>query len=284
MIVSSVGIGGMGVVYAAYDPELDRKVALKLLRGDVIRNRNTARTRFVREAKAMARLTQPNVITVFDAGSDDDDDVFLAMEYVQGETLGSWVRRGQRPWQEVVDKFVKAGRGLAAAHDAMIIHRDFKPDNVLLDDTGRVLVTDFGLARAVDSGDDESADEGAANQAGAELTLTQTGAVLGTPAYMAPEQRLGLRPDARGDQFSFCVALYEALYGRRPFAGTSAQEIFSAIEAGELSAPLDAAKTPGRFRRILERGLKADPDERYASMHVLLAELEPSQKRRGGLL
>ncbi len=212
VILDRIGAGGMGVVYAAYDPELDRRVALKLLRTD--RFAAPGHLRLLREAKALARLTHPNVVAVHDAGTFGDQ-VFVAMELVEGETLRQWLEAGARSWREVLDRLLAAGRGLAAAHAAGLVHRDFKPENVLLGRDGRVRVVDFGLAKALA----DAAEEPAAPDSGGELAspLTEWGAVLGTPAYMAPEQIRGIAADARSDQFSFCVALYEALYGERPF-------------------------------------------------------------------
>ena len=277
-----VGAGGMGVVYAAYDPELDRKVALKLLRADATRNRAQARRRFVREAKAMAQLAHPNVITVHDAGTVDDE-AFLAMEFVDGKTLAEWLEGDPKPWEELVEVFVQAGRGLAAAHDANIVHRDFKPENVLIRRDGRVLVTDFGLARAADSSadsqsEDDAPDPSAGSAVDLAIPLTRTGAILGTPAYMAPEQRFEQRSGAAADQFSFCVAMWEALYGHRPFAGVTVHEVFDAIVRQEIRDPGPGTGVPGWLRRVLVRGLRAKPQERHASMDELLGELRPPRR------
>lgn len=282
MVVDMVGAGGMGVVYAAYDPELDRKVALKLLRADVTRNRAQARRRFVREAKAMAQLAHPNVITVHDAGTADDE-AFLTMEFVDGKTLAEWLEGSPRTTEEVIDVFLQAGRGLAAAHDANIVHRDFKPENVLIRRDGRVLVTDFGLARAADTtadslSEDDAAEAPTGSARDLAIPLTRTGAILGTPAYMAPEQRFGLAAGAAADQFSFCVAMYEALYGHRPFAGITVHEVFDAIVRQEFREPAPGTRVPGRLRRVLLRGLRAKPEERHASMHELLSELRPPRR------
>src|SRR5579862_4327593 len=213
VILERLGQGGMGVVYRAYDPELDRRIALKLVRADS-RHHLALRQRLVREAQAMARVSHANVLTVYDAGTVGDE-VFIAMELVDGVTLGRWLRAERRAWRDVIDRFVGAGRGLAAAHAAGLVHRDFKPDNVLVAASGAVRVTDFGLARAARESDPDAAPSPSASPS----RLTQTGAVLGTPAYMAPEQVRGEAVDARADQFSFCVALYEALWGETPFSG-----------------------------------------------------------------
>ena len=210
MILGLVGRGGMGDVYAAYDPELDRKIALKLLNGGRSGSGSPApsRGRLLKEAKSIARLTHPNVIVVHDAGTIDDR-VFIAMEFVEGQTLATWLGGKPRTWSEVREIFLSAGRGLAAAHTARIVHRDFKPQNVMVADDGAVRVMDFGLAS-----DSSDTDGGPVEPVRAEvadfasttaLALTRTGSLVGTPAYMAPEQFKGEAADARTDQFSFCV-------------------------------------------------------------------------------
>lgn len=282
VILDRIGSGGMGVVYAAYDPELDRRVALKLLRTD--RFAAPGHLRLLREAKALARLTHPNVVAVHDAGTFGDQ-VFVAMELVEGETLRQWLEAGARSWREVLDRLLAAGRGLAAAHAAGLVHRDFKPENVLLGRDGRVRVVDFGLAKALADAAEEPA---AGLDSGGELAspLTEWGAVLGTPAYMAPEQLGGIAADARSDQFSFCVALYEALYGERPFAGKGPREIAEAVLRGVPREASAGTKIPGWLRAVVLRGLKADPEERYPGMDDLLRDLErdPAAVRRRWLL
>jgi eukaryotic-like serine/threonine-protein kinase len=271
VILDRIGGGGMGVVYTGYDPELDRKVALKLLRPDRAAG-EAARLRLLREAQAIARLSHPNVVAVHDAGTFGDQ-VFIAMELVSGTTLRRWLDEERRPWREVVDRFLLAGRGLAAAHAAGLVHRDFKPDNVLLGKDGRVRVADFGLARAVGG---TGAEEEASPESGGilESPLTQLGMAVGTPAYMSPEQLRGERADARSDQFSFCVALWEALYGERPFAGV--------LERGPVREVPAGSRVPDRLRQALLRGLAADPAARHPSMEELLDRLErdPEASRR----
>jgi tetratricopeptide (TPR) repeat protein/tRNA A-37 threonylcarbamoyl transferase component Bud32 len=281
LILEPVGMGGVGVVYAAYDPRLDRRVALKLLRGS--RRRTVeARQRLEREARAMAQLSHPNVITVHDVG-EFEDEVFLTMEFAEGGTLKAWAKELPRPRsseqiERCLELYIKAGRGLAAAHEAGLVHRDFKPDNVLLGKSGQVMVTDFGLVRDTE----ESGAEAAALRASLpdlsssaldELQLTRTGSVMGTPAYMSPEQHSGLVVDALSDQFSFCVSLYQALYAERPFSGATLAALALAVTEGEIRQPPKGTRVPERLRKVLLRGLAAAPSDRWPSMDELLDEL-----------
>jgi len=272
VVLERLGAGGMGVVYAAYDPQLDRKVALKLLH----RGGEEARARLLREAQAAARLTNPNVITVHDVG-EFGDEIFLASEFVDGGTLADWLAAHPPPrnWKEVLPLFLAAGRGLAAAHERKVVHRDVKPANVLLGRDGRVLVSDFGLSIA------SSLDSAEAND---DLRLTATGALLGTPAYMAPEQWQGREADARSDQFSFCVALCEGLYGARPFAGHTPTELKDSVLGARFAFPA-GADVPRWLRAALTRGLEQDPSLRWPSMNTLLAALshDPAARVRRGL-
>jgi tetratricopeptide (TPR) repeat protein len=273
-VVDRIGRGGMGVVYSAYDPELDRRVALKLLQGNAA---GEAGTRFLREAQAMARLSHPCVITVHDVGTLGGR-VFIAMELVEGGTnLRGWLGDAKRSWREVVKAFISAGRGLAAAHAAGLIHRDFKPDNVLVSKDGRMRVTDFGLARlASDAGPSKASlwDETEISGPFA-LPLTAAGLVMGTPGYMPPEQCMGGTVDARTDQFSFCVALYEGLHGDRPFGHSgSLRDFLGAVRDRRTQPPPPDAKVPAWLRRVVLKGLSYDPSDRYPSMEALLRELE----------
>ncbi|MCY1078798.1 tetratricopeptide repeat protein [Archangium lansingense] len=274
VMLHRVGSGGMGDVYAAYDSRLDRRVALKLLRSELAaRPEAHAEARLLREAQALARLTHPHVITVYDAGLLDGK-VFIAMEFVDGGTLAGWLREKPRSLEEVLESFLAAGRGLAAAHAAGLVHRDFKPDNVLIGRDGRVRVTDFGLARG---GPDSAVRTPVALPEGATPAdsgrLTRVGMVVGTPAYMAPEQHQGQAVDARGDQFSFCVALHEALAGELPFEGPA---------GGGPPRPLPRERqVPERVRRALARGLSPQPEQRFPSMEALLAELEHARRGAG---
>ncbi len=286
VVIETVGRGAMGTVYAAYDPELDRKIALKVLRADLGRGPGAAalRERLVREARVMARLSHPEVITVHDAGTFGDQ-VFIAMEFVGGGTLGAFLAARARPVREVLDVFLRAGRGLAAAHAAGLVHRDFKPENVLVGEGGRVRVTDFGLARAEALPPIEDAPASKRAEP-ADAHLTATGAVVGTPAYMAPEQHRGERADARSDQYAFCVALYRALYGEPPFAGATAAELAREAARGQVREAPKGSRVPAWVRRALLRGLSPAPEARYPSMDALLADLarDPAAARRRRLL
>ncbi len=276
-----LGSGGMGVVYEAHDPELERRVALKLLRPELSALGAAVEARLVRESRAQARLSHPNVVAVHDVGVCEGQ-VFVAMEYIAGHTLGSWLRERPRTVAEILDVFAAAGAGLAAAHAAGLVHRDFKPDNVLLGADGRVCVADFGLARA--AGDGAPAGDGAsaadAAPAAVTSTLTRTGAIVGTPAYMAPEQHAGLATDARTDVFSFCVALHEALYGERPFAGATPEELAAAVGRGAQRPTPRGARVPAWLRRVLRRGLRPAREDRFPSMRALLRALSPRRRVR----
>jgi serine/threonine protein kinase len=295
VILSRLGAGGMGIVYAAYDPELDRKVAVKLLRSDVSGSESAggARTRLLREAQALAKLAHPNIVAVHDVG-EHEGSVWLAMEYVDGTTLGSWLEQRRRSWREVVEVMSAAARGLAAAHTAGLVHRDFKPDNVMVATDGRVRVMDLGLVRSVEKHvDDPPRDfetiQSAANLpisapvsgAGPVLALrvTQVGAVLGTPAYMSPEQLGGAEVDARTDVFSWCVTLWQALYGERPFLGKTLAELAANVLEGRLQPAPRARRVPAWLRRVAVRGLAVDPERRFASMEALLAAMARGRRR-----
>jgi serine/threonine protein kinase/tetratricopeptide (TPR) repeat protein len=329
-ILDVVGTGGIGVVYAAFDEALGRNVALKLLRPNA---RNPAklerrRARLIREAQALARLSHPNVVPIYEVGMFEDR-VFLAMEYIEGSTMRRWLRRSERKWIDILDKYIQAGRGLAAAHAADIVHRDFKPDNVLVGDDGRVRVLDFGLATPVPDAlatgrystvalDDapmhrtsggvrqlstvglKPVSNGAAGSRGptgggrladagvpARLAesvsslITAHGKIMGTPAYMAPEQGRGEPIDARADQYSFCVSLWEALFGERPHGPpTATARIRLHRRLGERNST--GKDVPAEIQRALERGLSLHPADRFPNMDSLLAELarKPASHRR----
>jgi eukaryotic-like serine/threonine-protein kinase len=313
IVLDELGRGGMAIVYRAYDPELDRLLALKLI---LHRHEEAqASERLLREAQALAQLSHPNVIAVYDVGTVGSS-VFMAMELACGPTLRAWLRQKPRSTDEIIDHFLAAGDGLAAAHRARIVHRDFKPSNVLLGTDGRVRVADFGLARSVpgdggassdatprrvqdvmppDAPSEPAVDEEATTRLGRGRVpksspharspspaaaepdrtggqLTEAGAILGTPEYMSPEQNKGGPVDELSDQYSFCVSLFEALFGRRPLdgedAGTAARQ--SSVRTG----------VPRRVRAVLRRGLSTERADRFPSMEELLAELRSTRNRR----
>jgi serine/threonine protein kinase/tetratricopeptide (TPR) repeat protein len=280
-VLSLVGQGAMGDVYAAYDPKLDRKIALKLLRPRGASSDARQETRLMREAQAIARLSHPNVVTVYDAGAFRGR-TFVAMEYVEGQMLSVWLASRQRSLAEIVSVFTAAGRGLAAAHAAGLVHRDFKPQNVMVGDDNSVRVTDFGLARRLET-DDLAHDAPTIAAPGAIALLdqlTRTGELLGTPLYMAPEQFRGQPTGPRSDQFSFCVALYQALYGEHPFStAASAGQLMADVLAGQVRPAPARSAVPPRLRRVLVRGLASDPEARWPSMEVLTALLSRDDRR-----
>ena len=304
VVLDAIGEGGMGIVYKAYDPELEREVALKLLHAGGVDAGDARHERLLREAKALARLSHPNVVAVFDVGMFESD-VFIATEFVEGVTLHKWFRESKRTQAEILRVFIDAGEGLAAAHRAGLVHRDFKPANVIVGHDGRARVLDFGLARAggtdgpteaslqsplADSTRDvafhtrstapppssptpsPSLSPTSSRQGLLSAPLTRFGQIMGTPRYMAPEQHRGGIVDARSDQFGFCVSLYEAMYGETPFEKGD-DEYAGSVSGGRLrSAPADT-DVPRRLRQLLARGLSASPGARYPSMDALLAEL-----------
>ena len=280
-----IGTGGMGVVYAAHDDELDRQVAIKILRTDLASG-SAGRQRLLREAQAIAKLSHPNVVHVYEVGQEGGQ-VFMAMELVRGDTLRRWCQSATRSKHEIVEMFLKVGEGLAAAHAEGIVHRDFKPDNVLVGTEGRPRVVDFGLARA--SGDTTTTREvavplAASSSSGHSLRdfdITRTGTVVGTPAYMAPEQLERAEPDARSDQFSFCASLFEALYGQRPFHGSTYTELTHSLsQSRPLAVDPVSAGVPRALHPVILRGLSRDPIERYPTMHELLAALRVGMTQR----
>jgi eukaryotic-like serine/threonine-protein kinase len=341
-VLRPLGSGGVGVVYAAHDPELQRDVAVKLLRRGTLVDRDASRAqaRLKGEAQVMARLAHPNVATVFDVGTHGDA-VYIAMELVDGPSLRDWIDRTARTWREVLSMYFHAGRGLVAAHGAGIVHRDFKPANVLVGRDGRPRVVDFGLAspgpvqgrpftgdvadvletdpgqrgRITDidatssgmrsrlestvdvlrtspgdrplrettdvlrtlEGLDITGDSIVGMLVDSEITVetgvTRSGVVAGTPAYMAPEMFTGGRADERTDQFAFAVALYEGLYGERPFAGDTAAALAMNVIDGRVRPVPRGARVPGWIRDILLRGLAVDPRERHESVRSMLASI-----------
>ncbi len=289
-VLRRVGRGGMGEVFSAYDEQLERRVAIKLLQKRP-RARESRRARMLREAQAMAQVSHPNVVQVFEAG-DFKGRTFIAMEYIEGQTLERWQRAVERPRDVILDAYLQAGAGLAAAHQAGVLHRDFKPTNAIIDQQGRVRVMDFGLAAWLRRADSSVTDgvridgDASASASGARAAsdsmgarLTRAGAMLGTPAFMASEQYRGQALDARTDQFAFCVSLYEALVGVHPFGGDSPQALREAILEGKIRDASTERSLPQWLRRSLRRGLARDRDERWPDMESLLQALHPKPRR-----
>ena len=289
-LLHRLGAGGLGVVYAAYDPKLDRKVAIKIVRDDGIREKMSER--LLAEAQAIARLTHPNVVTVHDVGSYGADGssptdalegegVFIVMEYIDGEDLAAYARPSTRTRREVVDRFIDAGRGLAAAHDRGIVHGDFKPQNVMVGVEGRVRVLDFGLARLI----------GIPRGAGLALDdsdplrrhALEPSGIAGTPRYMSPEQQAGQSLDARSDQFSYCASVLACLIRRAPFEGATLEELANA-KAAASERVLRHPELEPWLARVLARGLEVDPSRRHDSMGQLLSALQRGRERRRRML
>jgi serine/threonine-protein kinase len=268
-VLQRIGRGAMATVYSAHDAELDRLVAVKLLHGDGDRD---ARARVQREAQALARISHPNVVQIFEIGSYGAQ-MFVAMELVDGPTLTEWRAARPRALAEIVDMYIQAGRGLVASHSAGIIHRDYKADNVIVGRDGRARVADFGLARVLRSPPAPALPEPDPTPA-ASLEITRAGTIMGTPAYMSPEQHRSAAVDERSDQFNFCAALYEALYGRRPFSGTTLAELSLNVNAGAIDEPRPGDDVPAALHAALMRGLATRPDRRWPSLAELLDRLE----------
>ncbi|MBX7078145.1 MAG: serine/threonine-protein kinase [Nannocystaceae bacterium] len=278
VVLARIGAGGMGVVFAAWDPELDRRVAIKVMRAVADPERAAKhRARLLREAQALARLDHPNVIAIHDVG-DGDGRVWIAMDLVRGQTLAQWLRARPRHWSEVLAKLRPVADGLAAAHEASLVHRDVKPDNVMVSEPGeRVRVMDFGLARAPLDAQLDGGSSGTSVSADASRRVS---AREGTPGYMAPEQWLGVTADERSDQFGFCVMAYEALFHARPFDGVTVQELAASVVSGQLRPPPRRARgVPGWLRAIVLRGLSRDPERRFPSMAALGEALARGQSR-----
>jgi serine/threonine protein kinase len=260
-VTSLLGAGAMGAVYAGHDPELDRRVAIKLLHDRSVADAPCHERRLLDEARSMARLVHPNVVRIYDVGFHGTRP-FIAMELVEGRTLRRWLGEKSRATKEIVAAFRAAGRGLSAAHDAGLLHGDFKPDNVLVAFDGRVEVGDFGLARPLDNC----------------IATPEERQIGGTPAYLAPEVMEGSHPSAASDQFAFCVSLWEGLYGRRPFEGRSSQDLLDQARSRQL-LPGPSREVPARLRRALARGLDPEPSARHPSMAALLVALDDKPRR-----
>jgi eukaryotic-like serine/threonine-protein kinase len=270
VILDRLGAGGMGEVFSAWDPVLDRKVAVKVLRPDFEGSElgEELKHRLLLEAQSLAKLSHPNVVTVHDVGLAGDR-VFLAMEFAEGRTLKQWLEQKPPPtWQAMLEVFLAAGEGLAAAHAQGITHRDFKPDNVVVGSEGRVRVMDFGLAHGQAKSQKKKATDEPARR-----SITGPGAMLGTPAYMSLEALHGQQTDFRSDEFGFCVALYEAFYGYRPFEGASPGALAVEIQQNKVRSPPRGTKVPSRIHQLLLKGMRADPQERFQTMRALLVQL-----------
>ncbi len=266
LVLEILGMGGMGVVYAAFDRQLDRKVAVKMMRGE-----HDGPERLIKEARNLARLTHPNVVVVHDVG-EALGAAYMAMEYVKGCTLRRWVRDERPSPNRVLDVYLEAAKGLAAAHAAGLVHRDVKPDNILLGDDGRVRVMDFGLART-----DHMVTAPPADGLASEAPVTS---LDGTLPYIAPERFQGGVADARSDQFAFCVSLYEALYGEHPFEFAKLLELPQAMQQGRFRNPSRDRAVDRAVRAVLLRGLSADPAARFPSMDDLASALRGVGRRK----
>jgi len=281
VLIEALGAGGMGMVFRARDPDLGREVAVKVLRtGEG--SGGALERRLLREAQAMATVSHDNLANVFDIGTASGGRVFVAMELVDGGTLRQLIKDPAKSWRDKLAAVVAAGRGLAAAHSAGVIHRDFKPDNVLIAKTGRVKVVDFGLARADRDAVETVGGSGGHAALPADLAahMTQTGALLGTPAYMAPEQHAGEVVDARSDQFGFAVTAWEAVYGQRPFASDAYSSLVAAVRAHDITPPPRGTGVPAALDAVLRRALSPERADRYTSMDAVITALEASIRPR----
>ncbi|MDP1917340.1 MAG: serine/threonine-protein kinase [Myxococcales bacterium] len=276
VVLDRLGQGGMGEVYAAWDPVLDRKIAIKLLKAEHQASgiADELRLRLMREAQALARMTHPNVVTVHDVGVVEGQ-VYLAMEFVEGLTLTKWLAEKPRGWREILGVFLDAGEGLSAAHDAGVTHRDFKPDNVVISRDGRARVMDFGLAHAHENQPQPAPTVPLTDTPTGSMRrrITLPGIMLGTPAYMSPEAMYGQKTDPRSDEFSFAIALFEALYGFRPFEGTTAPGVAAEIQLNRIRQAPRKTSVPRRIYQLLQKALRANPDERFQTLRALLVQL-----------
>ncbi|HAA58423.1 MAG TPA: hypothetical protein DCE42_26910 [Myxococcales bacterium] len=281
-ILNTLGKGGMSVVYEAYDEPLHRRVALKVTRPDIFSEhlRESLFARLLREGRLLAQLQHPNIPVVYEVG-EWDNQIYMAIQLVRGQTLRAWTKQRDADWREILRHYMEAGKAIEAAHQAGIIHRDIKPDNILIDDMDRVFLVDFGLARATPSSKRSllpftpkpvisAIDHPKMPYA------TKTGIMLGTPAYMSPEQFYGQDADERSDQFSFCFALYEALCGMSPYGGADLQEKMTSIHQGEIILPTESP-VPQALFEVLVKGLRPLPDQRFSSMKDLLTALEETK-------
>jgi len=281
VVLRHLGAGRLGSVVSAYDPERDRNVVIKLLRPDQMGTDSVELNleRTLEAGHAMAALSHPNAVSVVEVGVIDEQ-VFIAMEQVPGKTITAWLSEKRRSWRDIVATLVQAGEGLAAAHRNGLYHRDFKPENVLVDSDGKVVVIDFGVVSCEGAlADAESMQLVQGTPFPLATSLCADGLLLGTPRYMAPEQHRQEDVDARSDQFAFCVCLYEALYGQHPFAGDTYWELASNVMRGEIRDAEAEEHVPTWLWWAVRRGLNADPDDRFPYMESLLRELHTGIER-----
>ncbi len=283
ILIDHLGSGGLGDVYKAYDPELDRRIAVKVLRSSVV-DAETAlglpQDRLRREAQALAKLHHPNVVAVYDVGEHGTES-FIAMAFAEGLPLHHWAESQSPGWSRVRDVFLAAGGGLAAAHAAGLVHRDFKPENVVVGENDRVTVLDFGLARAATIAFDETPlldPTAGADSSLLHREVTGQEVLLGTPAYMAPELFHQQAPSHASDQFAMCVSMWRTLFGAHPFARGSVPEYIEAVESGDLTVP--ESTVPRWLVRVLARGMAGRPEDRYPNIQELLRALEGDRIRR----
>lgn len=286
LVISVLGTGGMGVVYEAFDPQLGRRLAIKVVRCDLASDSEHAasaqayRSGLIAEAQALAKISHPNVIAIYDVG-EFDDQVFIAMEIIEGRSLRQWLEAEPRSWQAIIKMFLLAGAGLQAVHASGLVHRDFKPDNVLVGNDGRVCIADFGLAGTSAYAHSSAAPDTGGHDDVATASLPGTPASSeanirsGTPSYMAPEMHMGTACDVHSDQFAFCVSLYESLLGQRPFSWVNSPDFVRRVQNRELRGPVQRwSSYPRRLKSLTLRGLSADPHERLPSLAELLTSLQ----------
>jgi hypothetical protein len=261
-VVRLVGSGGQGIVYEARDETLDRAVAIKLLHPALLdaAQRDSADARIAREARLLATVRHPNVLAIFDVGTWREQ-LYIVTEFIDGATLDAWIAQHALSWRQIVRCYQDAALGLRAAHQRGVIHRDLKPANILVDSSGRVVLTDFGLATEP------------ATSADPQGSITRQGTILGTPAYMAPEQHLGAPADQRSDLFSLSASLYASLHDQRPFAGDTPHDIARRACAGELSPP-PPNDLPPALHDLIRRSLSPDPARRPADLDQWLTQLD----------
>lgn len=269
-LVKQLGVGAQGSVWAAYDEKLDRRVAIKLL-GE-FESKENAEARLLKEARALAKLSHPNVVSVFEA-DDYEGGIYVVMEFIRGRTVTEWIAEDNPQWEQVIQVYRQAGKGLAAAHDAGLVHRDVKPDNVLVDAEMHAKLVDFGLVKR-DPGKSEPSEATSSVEMrlrnSSPSTLTEQGFAVGTPLFMAPEQLRRGEATARSDQFALCVAMYQGVYGMHPFEGGTAVERMLALAEGRILMPPADSPVSAPVRMALVRGLAPDAAKRHESIRALL--------------